>query len=325
MPHVAVLMDPLETLSLKKDSTLAMLRAAQLRGWEVSYLQQGDLYLEAGTVRGALRRVRLRDDFAATLDPAVAGEDWYELADVTTSDFSDVDVVLMRKDPPFDMEYIYSTYLLERLERAGVHVLNRPQSLRDCNEKLFATEFPQCCPPLLVSRDMQRLRDFHAEHEDVIYKRLDGMGGMSIFRAQPGDPNLSVILETLTVRGSQQIMAQRYLPEIVDGDKRILLIDGEPVPYALARVPLAGESRGNLAAGGTGRGQPLSDRDRWITEQIGPELRRRGLLFVGIDVIGDYLTEINVTCPTCIRELDQQFGLDIAGKLFDRIDSLLTT
>ena len=218
------------------------------------------------------------------------------------------------------MEFVYSTYLLERAEQEGTLVVNKPASLRDCNEKLFATAFPQCCPTLIVSRRMDQLRAFHAEHGDVIFKRLDGMGGMSIFRARPDDPNLSVILETLTQRGNEQIMGQVYLPEIVDGDKRILLIDGEPVPYALARVPLAGESRGNLAAGGTGRGQPLSERDAWIAAQIGPELRRRGLAFVGIDVIGDYLTEINVTCPTCIRELDTQFSLDIAGTLFDTIE-----
>ena len=231
---------------------------------------------------------------------------------------------MMRKDPPFNMEYIYSTYLLERLERQGVLIVNKPASLRDCNEKLFATEFPQCCPPLIVSRRMDKLREFHSLHQDVIYKRLDGMGGASIFRARAGDPNLSVILETLTQSGAEQIMGQKFLPEIAEGDKRILIINGEPVPFALARVPLAGESRGNLAAGGTGRGQALSDRDLWIAAQLKDELIHRGLMFVGIDVIGDYLTEINVTCPTCIRELDTQFSLDIAGMLFDQIEIKLT-
>ena len=223
----------------------------------------------------------------------------------------------VRKDPPFDMEYVYSTYLLERAEEAGVLVVNRPQALRDCNEKFFATRFPQCCPPLVVSRREQVLRDFQRTHKNVVFKRLDGMGGASVFRVMDGDPNLGVIIETLTAGGREQIMGQLYLPEIADGDKRILLIDGEPAPYALARLPKAGEARGNLAAGGIGEGRALTDRDRWIAAQLGPELRRRGLLFVGIDVIGDYLTEINVTCPTCIRELEEQCALDIADALLD--------
>ena len=225
----------------------------------------------------------------------------------------------MRKDPPFDMEYIYATYLLERAEQEGTLVVNRCQSLRDCNEKLFATEFPECCPPLLVSRDMGRLRAFHSQHSDVIFKPLDGMGGSAIFRAQPGDPNVSVILETLTQSGSQTIMAQEYLPAIQEGDKRILMINGEAVPWCLARVPLAGESRGNLAAGGSGIVQPLTERDQWIANQIGPTLRERGLYFVGLDVIGDYLTEINVTSPTCLREIEAETDLDIAGQLLDSL------
>ena len=327
MPNVLFLLDPIDSLSLKKDSTLAMIRATQARGWQVSVMQQQDMLLHSDRVQGVTRTFKLSDEFADKLDPAAAGDpaqkNWYTAGDERQHDLTDFDVVMMRKDPPFNMEFVYSTYLLERLERAGVLVVNKPSSLRDCNEKLFATEFPQCCPPLIVSRRMDKLREFHGEHNDVIYKRLDGMGGMSIFRAQPGDPNLSVILETLTNSGAEQIMGQKYLPEIVDGDKRILLIDGEPVPYALARVPLAGESRGNLAAGGTGRGQELTERDRWIAAQIGPELRRRGLIFVGIDVIGDYLTEINVTCPTCIRELDTQFSLDIAGMLCESIEQHL--
>jgi len=326
MPNALFLLDPVDSLSLKKDSTLAMIRAMQVRGWEVSVMEQQDMLLLDNKVQGVTRSFRLADAFAASLNPAdapPAPTPWYSAGEAQQQDLSEFDVVMMRKDPPFNMEFIYSTYLLEQLEKTGVLIVNKPASIRDCNEKLFATHFPQCCPPLIVSRRMDKLRDFHASHGDVIFKPLDGMGGANIFRAQQGDPNISVILETLTNRGTQQIMGQKYLPEIVDGDKRILLIDGEPVPYALARVPLAGESRGNLAAGGTGRGQELSDRDRWITEQIGPELKRRGLLFVGIDVIGDYLTEINVTCPTCIRELDTQFSLDIAGKLCETIEQRL--
>ena len=225
----------------------------------------------------------------------------------------------MLKDPPYDNEYVYTTYLLEDAERKGTLVDNRCQGLRDSNEKVFATQFPQCCPPVLVASDMARLKGFHKTHGDVIFKPLDGMGGTAIFRAREDDPNVSVILETLTGHGRQTIMAQRYIPEIVDGDKRILVVGGEPVPYCLARVPLAGETRGNLAAGGSGRPQPLSDRDRWIAEQVAPALKARGILFAGLDVIGDYLTEINVTSPTCIREIDAGYDLDIAGQLMDCI------
>jgi glutathione synthase len=231
----------------------------------------------------------------------------------------------MRKDPPFDMDFIYSTYILEAAQREGVLIVNDPRSLRDCNEKLFATQFPQCCPPLIVAASAERLKAFHAQHGDVIFKPLDGMGGASIFRIQQGDPNLSVIIETLTDHGRQQIMAQKYLPEIVDGDKRILLVDGVPAPYGLARIPLAGETRGNLAAGGSGVAKPLTDRERWICDQVGPVLKEKGLLFVGLDVIGDYLTEINVTSPTCVRELDRAHDLDIAGDLMDSIAAKLAT
>ena len=317
MPKIAFLMDPIETVSVKKDSTLAMIAAAQQRGLEIFYLQQDGLVLSAGVVTALTRSLRLRDDFYATLDPNTAGDDWYALGDEQAVALAEMDIVMMRKDPPFDMEYIYTTYLLERAETEGVMVVNRPSALRDCNEKLFATLFPQCCPELIVSRRMDQLKAFHKQHANVVFKKLDGMGGASIFRVMEQDPNLSVVLETLTNSGREQIMGQVYLPEIVDGDKRILLINGEPVPYALARIPSAGETRGNLAAGGRGEGRPLTDRDQWIAQQIGPELKRRGLIFVGIDVIGDYLTEINVTCPTCIRELNEQFGLDIAGDLID--------
>jgi glutathione synthase len=246
-------------------------------------------------------------------------EAWYSLADAREQALSELDVILMRVDPPFDNEYIYTTYLLEQSEREGTLVVNRCQSLRDCNEKIFATEFPQCCPPVLVSADSSRLKSFHGEHQDVIFKPLDGMGGTSIFRVKHDDPNINVILEVLTDFGKQTIMAQRYLPEIVDGDKRILMINGEPVPYCLARIPTGGETRGNLAAGGIGRAQALTERDRWIAAQIGPTLREKGLLFAGLDVIGDYLTEINVTSPTCIREIDSAYDLDISAQLMDCI------
>jgi len=321
--RIAFVMDPLPSLSLKKDSTLAMIRAAMRRGWEIYYTGQGDLLLHEGEVHGFLHPLRLLGKFSETLDPGDALDPWYELGGGVLTPLADLDVIMMRKDPPFDMEYIYTTYFLERAEESGVLVVNKPQSLRDCNEKFFATAFPHCCPPLVVSRRADVLRAFHKKHKNVVFKRLDGMGGASVFRIMEHDPNLGVVLETLTKGGTEQIMGQLFLPEIADGDKRILLVDGEPVPYALARIPMAGEARGNLAAGGTGVGRPLTDRDRWIASEVGPELKRRGLLFVGIDVIGDYLTEVNVTCPTCIRELDAQFSLDIAGMLMDRIAAKL--
>ena len=250
-------------------------------------------------------------------------ESWYEVGSPQDIALSDLDVVLMRKDPPFDMDFIYSTYILEAAQREGTLVVNDPRSLRDCNEKLFATQFPQCCPPLIVAASAARLKAFHAEHGDVIFKPLDGMGGASIFRVKAGDPNLSVIIETLTDHGRQQIMAQKFLPEIVDGDKRILMVDGVPAEYGLARIPMSGETRGNLAAGGSGVAMPLTDRERWICSQVAPVLREKGLLFVGLDVIGDYLTEINVTSPTCVRELDRAHQLDIAGDLMEAIASKL--
>ena len=306
---LGVVMDPIGSIHYKKDTTLALLWAAQDRGWVLFHIAPDGLFLDG-------------DAPMATAQPLTVHhnpEHWYDLGDTVTLSLAELDVVLMRKDPPFDMEYIYATYLLERAEQQGALVVNRCQSLRDCNEKLFATEFPQCCPPLLVSRDMDRLRAFHAQHGDVIFKPLDGMGGSAIFRAKPDDPNISVILETLTHSGRQTIVAQQYLPEIKEGDKRILMINGEAVPWCLARVPLAGESRGNLAAGGAGRVQALTERDQWIASQVGPTLRERGLYFVGLDVIGDYLTEINVTSPTCLREIEAESGLDIAGQLLDSL------
>jgi len=311
--RLGIVMDPIASISYKKDSSLAMLLAAQARGWSLYYMEQRDLYQGEGKARVRMRPLKV---FA---DPAR----WFELGDEQDSPLAELDVILMRKDPPFDMEFVYSTYLLEQAEAEGVLVVNRPQSLRDCNEKLFATLFPQCTPPTLVSRRPDIIREFAAQHGDVILKPLDGMGGTSIFRHRVGDPNLSVILETLTALGAQQIMAQAYLPAIKDGDKRILMIDGEPVDYCLARIPASGETRGNLAAGGRGEARPLSERDRWIAAQVGPTLREKGLLFVGLDVIGDYLTEINVTSPTCIREIDAAYNTDIGGKLMGAIDRQL--
>jgi len=306
---LGVVMDPIEAINPKKDSSLAMMLAAQKRGWQLYYMQQQDLSVRDGKLHLRAQTVTVSDDT----------QNWFELGEPQLIPARELDVILMRKDPPFDMQYIHSTYLLELAEAEGVLVVNKPQTLRDANEKLFTAWFPQCCPPTLVSRDMGQLRGFYDEFGDVIIKPLEGMGGASIFRLKQGDPNVSVALETLTQNGQQYIMAQRFIPEISSGDKRILMVDGEPMPYALARIPAQGETRGNLAAGGRGEGVPLSERDRWICTQVGPTLKQKGLLFVGLDVIGDYLTEINVTSPTCIRELDAQFGLDIGGALMDSI------
>ncbi len=310
----AMVMDPIEKIKPKKDSSLAMLLAAQAKGWHLLYIEPSDLYIDQGIAKSRVTELKVMNNL----------EHWFEKGeqhDVVLADA--VDVIVMRKDPPFDSEYIYNTYILEAAEKAGVLVLNKPQSLRDCNEKVFATQFPQCCPPVIVSSDMARLKAFHKTHGDVIFKPLDGMGGSSIFRCKADDANVSVILETLTAFGSQSIMAQRYIPEIVKGDKRILMVNGKPVSHALARIPSQGETRGNLAAGGSGVAVELSDRDRWITEQVGPTLIEKGLYFVGLDVIGDYLTEINVTSPTCIRELDAAHNLDIGGQFMDVIEELL--
>lgn len=307
---IGIVMDPIDTISYKKDSSLAMLFAAQQKGWELWYMEQHHLFIEGGEVKAQM----------APLSVAMNADNWFERGDYRDAPLADLDIILMRKDPPFDNEFLYTTQLLALAEQQGVMVVNPTQNLRDCNEKLFATHFPQCCPPLLVSRDPARLKAFHQQHKDVIFKPLDGMGGTSIFRIQEDGVNLGVVLETLTQFGQQTIMAQKFLPEISEGDKRILMIDGEPVPYALARIPTGGETRGNLAAGGRAEGRPLSDRDRWICQQVGPTLKEKGLLFVGLDVIGDYLTEVNVTSPTCIRELNDQFGLDIAGDLMNAVE-----
>ncbi len=310
---LGVVMDPIEAISYKKDSTMAMLWAAAERGWDLHYIQPADLYLADGLCRIRSRTLKVLKD----------PDHWFELGDSQDRMAEAFDVLLMRKDPPFDNEFLYSTHLLEQAERQGVLVVNRPSSLRDCNEKLFATQFPQCIPPQIVTRSAALLKQFHSDHGDVIMKPLDGMGGSSIFRLVPDDKNVSVIIETLTRQGQETIMAQRYVPEIKDGDKRILLIGGEPVEYCLARIPAKGETRGNLAAGGRGEARPLSEKDRWIAEQVKSSVQALGLHFVGLDVIGDYLTEINVTSPTCIREIDDQFGTDIGGQLMDYIARLL--
>ncbi|MCP5151399.1 MAG: glutathione synthase [Ectothiorhodospiraceae bacterium] len=311
---LGVVMDPIGSINVKKDSTLAMLLAAQARGHELHYMEMADLYLRDGVAHGRRRRLVVKDD----------PQSWFTLsAEPVDAPLASLDVILMRKDPPFDTEYIYATYMLERAEEDGALVVNRPRSLRDANEKMFTAWFPQCCAPTLVARDRGRIKAFLEEHGDIVVKPLEGMGGSSVFRVTSGHPNVNVILETLTNHGRRYAMAQRYLPQIVHGDKRVLVVDGEPIPYCLARVPAGDDARGNLAAGAKGVAQPLSERDRWIAEQVGPSLRERGLIFVGLDVIGDHLTEINVTSPTCIREIEAAFPIDIGGALMDAIQRRL--
>ncbi len=310
---LGVVMDPIGGINVKKDTTLALLLAAQERGWQLMYTEQTDLALENGEPVAKLTPLQVKDDT----------EDWFSLGEPRWQSLSDLDVILMRKDPPFDSEYIYSTYTLEAAEKQGVLVVNKPQSLRDCNEKVFATLFPQCSPPLLVSRDAQRLKQFHKTHGNVVFKPLDGMGGTAVFQVREDDPNLNVIIETLTIHGSRTIMAQKFIPDISNGDKRILMVDGEPIPYCLARIPPEGDIRGNLAVGGTGVVRPLTERDQWIASQVGPTLKEKGILFAGLDVIGDYLTEINVTSPTCAREIDRAESINIGGNLMDAIEKRL--
>ena len=306
-------MDPIESITPYKDSSLAMLLEAQRRDAEIHYFQQGDLKLLDGKAIGQSRRLNVRDD----------NEDWYEFGAVDSIDLGDLDVILMRKDPPFDMEYVYTTYILDRAEAAGALVVNRPQALRDMNEKAYTAWFPECTPLTLITRSMDEMRAFLAENDRIVVKPLDSMGGKSIFVVQHGDKNANVIFETLTDFGQRYAMAQIHIPEISLGDKRILLIDGEAVPFALARIPPADDNRGNLVVGAKGVGQELSDVDRTICERVGPVLKEHGVIFAGIDVIGDYMTEVNVTSPTGIRELDTQFDLNIAGQLFDAIESEL--
>lgn len=309
--NLAVLMDPIARINPKKDTTFAMLLEAQRRGYRVRYMSHGDLALRDGMAWARLAELSVRDD----------PSDWFTLGDVAWQSLAGVDLVFARKDPPVDAQFIYDTLVLDQAAREGVRVVNDPTSLRDCNEKLFALHFPQCCAPSLVARDAGELRRFVAAQGKVVFKPLDGMGGRGIFVSQHGDPNLNSIIETLTQNGKAFALAQRFIPEISAGDKRILLVNGEPVPYALARIPQGDEFRGNLAAGGKGVGVALSERDRWIAAEVAPELKRRGLLFVGLDVIGDWLTEVNVTSPTCVRELDAQYSLNIAGQLFDALEA----
>jgi len=311
--HIGVIMDPIGSIKIAKDSSFAMLLAAQQRGWLIHYITLADIFSQQQQTWARMRAVEVADDPAC----------WYRVTGEITRPIDELDLVLMRKDPPFDMEYIYATYLLEQAQAAGTLVVNAPRALRDANEKLFTLRFPQCTPPAVVTRRGMDIRAFLDEHGDIILKPLGGMGGFSIFRVKEADPNFSVIVETLTHHGTRYCMAQRFIPEIAQGDKRILMVDGEPVPFALARIPSRGETRGNLAAGGRGEGRPLSKQDHWIAAQVGPELVRRGIYFAGLDVIGDYLTEINVTSPTCIRELDAQYGLDIAGDLLNRLEERL--
>ncbi|AQQ66435.1 glutathione synthase [Microbulbifer agarilyticus] len=310
---LGVVMDPIANINFKKDTSLALLLAAERAGFELYYFEQADLYLDGAKPMGNGAPLQVFED----------PQNWFKLGERKPVHLGDLDVLLMRVDPPFDNEYIYATYILEAAERAGTLVANKPQSLRDCNEKIFATHFADCIPPLIVSCDMQQLRAFHSEHQDVIFKPLDGMGGTGIFHVKPDGSNIGAILETLTENGQCQIMGQRYIPEIKDGDKRILVVDGEPVPYSLARIPQGGETRGNLAAGGRGEARPLTERDLEIARRVGPTLKEKGLLFVGLDVIGDYLTEVNVTSPTCVREIDTAYGTDIGGMLMRAITDRL--
>ncbi|QDF68234.1 glutathione synthase [Shewanella sp. SNU WT4] len=313
MIKLGIVMDPISSINIKKDSSFAMLLAAQARGYQLYYMEMGDLAIEDGQTMARMH----------PLTVAMDSDKWYQMGEAVIAPLASLDVVLMRKDPPFDTEYIYATYMLERAEEQGCLIINKPQSLRDANEKLFTSWFSQFTPKTLVTSDAARLRAFHQTYGDIILKPLDGMGGSSIFRIKQDDPNLAVIIETLTEHGRCYAMAQQFIPDISAGDKRILVVDGEPVPYCLARIPAKGETRGNLAAGGTGVAQALSESDWHIARTIGPELKRRGLVFVGLDVIGDKLTEINVTSPTCIREIEAAFKVDITGMLMDAIERRL--
>ena len=312
---LGIVMDPITSINTKKDSSFAMLLEAQQRGYEIHYMEMADLFIDDNQAMASTRLIKLRD----------TNENWFEFINPAANDIKleELDVILMRKDPPFDMEYIYATYILELAEQHNTLIVNNPRSLRDANEKLFTHQFPNCTVPTLVSRNQVQFKSFLNKHKDIIVKPLGGMGGHSIFRAKEGDPNLNVILETMTAHGKHYIMAQRFIPEITEGDKRILLINGHPIDYALARIPTEGETRGNLAAGGSGVGVPLTERDYWLCEQVAPRLKEMGLIFVGMDVIGDYITEINVTSPTCIRELDKLYDLNISAVLMDEIENIL--
>ncbi len=310
---LGVVMDPIGSINIKKDSTFEMIWQAQQRDWQVEYFEMGDLSIENGIALGSARRLTAYQD----------AEHWFDLGEAKQVKLGDLDAILMRKDPPFDMEFVYSTYILELAERQGALVVNSPASLRDCNEKAYCAWFPELCPDTTITRSADQIRAFLAQHNDIILKPLDGMGGASIFRVQAGSPNIGVIIETLTDHGQRFAMAQRYIPEITDGDKRILMVNGEPVPYVLARIPAKGETRGNLAAGASGVAQPLSDENRKLAETVGSELRKRNIMFAGLDVIGNHLTEINVTSPTCIKEINAEFGTNIALDLLRVIEQRL--
>lgn len=311
---IGVVMDPIESIKPVKDSTFAMMLEAERRGHDIWYMELSDLWMLSDVAWGRQRKLRLHDRAA----------NWFEYDGERSTPLGELDVILMRKDPPFDLTYIMVTYLLDAARNAGTLVVNPPRALRDFNEKMATTLFPQCCVPALVARNLERLRDFILDAGHAVVKPVDSMGGESIFSVRADDKNLNVILETVTAHGKRYVMAQHYIPEISAGDKRILMVNGSPVPYSLARIPRADEFRGNLAAGGRGVGQPLSERDFWIANEVGTWLRENDILFAGLDVIGDYLTEINITSPTCIRELDKQFGLNISSDLFDEIEQRCT-
>lgn len=313
MIKLGIVMDPISSINIKKDSSFAMLLEAQRRGYQIHYMEMNDLYLDTGNPRARTRLLSVKED----------KQSWFDFQSEQEIALEELDVILMRKDPPFDTEFIYATYILEKAEEKGTLIVNKPQSLRDCNEKLFTAWFPELTPATLVTRRAELIREFHAKHSDVILKPLDGMGGSSIFRIKQDDPNVSVIIETLTEHATRYCMAQNFLPAIKDGDKRVLVVDGEPVPYCLARIPQKGETRGNLAAGGCGEARPLTDSDWQIANAVGPALKKRGLIFVGLDIIGDRLTEINVTSPTCIREIEAAFPVSITGMLMDAIERRL--
>lgn len=313
MLKLGVVMDPIESINIKKDSTFAMMIEAQKRGYEIHYMQMKDLSLLQGKALARTQILTLEEN----------PEKWFDVKSEQDIELASLDAVLMRKDPPFDTEFIYATYILERAEIEGCLIANKPQSLRDCNEKLFTAWFPELTPITLVSRSDAQIKAFQEKHGDIILKPLDGMGGASIFRVKPGDPNLSVIIETLTNLGQQYCMVQTFVPDISNGDKRILVVDGEPMPYCLARIPAKGETRGNLAAGGRGEARPLSETDWAIARAVAPTLKEKGLIFVGLDIIGDKLTEINVTSPTCIREIEATFDINICAKLMDAIEARL--
>lgn len=302
-------MDPISTINIKKDSTFAILVEAQKRGWNLFYMEQGDLYVTNGVARASMSELQVIDD----------PHKWYSMKPNKEEKLSDLDVILMRKDPPFNMEYVYTTYVLELTMPQGTLVINEPAALRDVNEKFYTAWFPQCCPPTLVSRHEHRFKQFLKIHGEIVVKPLNTMGGESVFRLRDGDSNTNVILETITRHGSRTVLAQRFVPEYIEGDKRILLIDGSPIPFALARIPAEGEFRANLAVGGTGKGIELNDHDYWICRQIEPYIREKGILFAGLDVIGEYLTEINITSPTCIKELQELYHLNISGQILDAI------